>query len=402
MSTAITKNDFAGLGIYATCILLASLPLFPHPLALPAIFELSLAAVLGSAAMTAYRLSGAADYLKDPDGAFAQACLGILVCCGLYSLLAQEPRPAIMFMAFLLWSAVGLLNLTPAKVAGLFCLGLLVYLYTFAGQLALPMENERYVDTMFMLLAMALMAGFMSWRARDYTRVRRERKHLKRENVEKAEQLKEAEARIHAMTVRDMDTIALKYPYFKDVLVKQKLHADQEGEAFCIGLIELDHFAALQQRCGDGAAKQLLREFAERTTKLIEDMDFLPYQGETYVPLGRVGDSLFGLLLPGANLQAATRCVEKLHKAKEFRDIPTKVGPVTLTLTIGITEYTADEDVEALMQQLSVQLERARMSHEDLHRTIQKPKQVGAPLKGASTAGEMKLLDYRDYHRPVH
>src|SRR5262249_43346524 len=155
----------------------------------------------------------------------------ILICSGLYSLLTPDPRPGTMFMAFLLWSAVGLLNLTPSKVAGLFCLSLLVYMNTFADRLALPMEDERYADTMFMLLAISLMAAFMAWRARDYTHVRRERKHLRRENVEKSEQLKDAEARIHAMTVRDMDTIALKYPYFKDVLIKQKRHADEEGEA---------------------------------------------------------------------------------------------------------------------------------------------------------------------------
>lgn len=402
MSTAITKNDFAGLGIYATCILLASLPLFPNPLALPAILKLSIAAVLASAAMAAYRLTGLADYIKDPDGAFGQACLGILICSGLYSLLAVDPQPGIIFMAFLLWTAAGLLNMISSKVAGLFCLSLLIFMNTFADRLALPMDSDRYANTMFMLLAMALMAAFMCWRARNYTHVRRERKHLKGEFVQKTEQLKDAEARIHAMTVRDMDTIALKYPYFKEVLRKQKLHADQEDEAFCIGLIEIDHFASLQERCGEGAAKQLAREFAERTTNLIEDMDFLPYQGDSYVPLGRVGDSLFGLLLPGANLQAGARCVEQLHKAKEFHDIPTKAGPVTLTLTIGLTEYTAGADVDELMKQLSVELERARLSHADLHNTIDKPKKIGAPLRGASSASELQLLDYRDYHRPVH
>ena len=402
MNTAAWKTFFAGLVVYAVCFVLAALPLFPKPLGGLAALQLITAAAVASMLVASLRISGVDERIGDPGASFTQALLGTVICSGLYSLVAPDIRPQILFLSFLLWTATSLMDLSPRKVGILYLVNIAIYMDALSENIFVSANPERYVQAVFGLITITMMAAFMYWRAGEYSRVRQEKARLRDENAQQLEQLQEAESRIHALTVQDMDTIALKYPYFKDALAQQKTRADKSGETFSIGLIEIDHFPALQERCGESAAKQLLREFAERTTKLIRKMDLLEETADTYHPLGRVGDGLFGLILPGTNLKGALHCADRLHAAMEFHNIHTNAGPVTLTLTIAVTEYAAGENVEELMQQLSLELERARLHHEDIYDKVQKPKQVGAPLKGAKATNEMQLLDYKDYHRPVH
>ncbi|HEU5399170.1 MAG TPA: GGDEF domain-containing protein [Gammaproteobacteria bacterium] len=402
MNATAWKTYFAGFAIYAACIGLAALPLFPKPLTVLAVTQLLSAAAVASALVAVLRISGLDRRLGDPGASFTQALLGVAICSGLYAAVCADPRPQVTFMSFLLWTAVVLMDLSPRKVGALFAVNLAIYMNAFSGSLFVSDNTERYVQSVFTLLMTAMMAAFMYWRAADYTRVRKEKAQLRDENAQQLEQLQEAEARIHTLTVQDMDTIALKYPYFKDALAQQKLRADKNGETFSIGLIEIDHLAALQARCGEAVAKQLVREFAERATKVIRRMDLLEEADDAYHPLGRVGEGLFGLILPGTNLKGAQHCAERLHTALEFRDVHTNAGPVTLTLTIAVTEYAAGEEVDEILQQLSMELERARMRHEDIYTKVNKPQKVDVPLKGARGSHEMQLLDYKDYHRPVH
>lgn len=406
MKIVASRNSFEGIASYAACIGLALLPIFPEPLSALAVMQLVSAGAVATAVVAFLRMTGAAKLLNDPNAIFIQAALGIGICSGLYSLVSTQTRPEVMLVTFALWGAVALPNLTPGRVAALYAMNVLVFLNVISRFLVVSKRGELYTETLFMLLASTLAAVFMIWRARDYTSVRLETAQMADENAHKTEQLAEAEARIHALTVQDMDTIALKHPYFKDALAREKARADQTGGTFSIGLIEIDHLADIAATHGEVVAKQLLREFAERATAMIKNMGFMDLDDDSYRPLGRVGETLFGLILPTVNLKGAEHCAERLHHGMEFRDIKTSAGPLTITLAIGVAEYSKGEDVDALMAELSVSLERARLDHDDIYNSIYRkdprPKQTGAPIKAASSAHDMQLLDYKDYHRPVH
>lgn len=400
MNISLPKSFYAGLGVYGVCILLAALPIFTDSMNLVGLVELCIAACVASLLVALARYAELFQLIRDPRGVFTQALLGIGICSGLYSVVCDGSRPEIMFLAFLLWTAVGLLYLTPVRVAILYFMSLGISLNAFVANQSLFNDGAQHAEAIYMLLVSAVMGGFMCCRARDYTRLREDRTRLRQENAIQSTQLEEAEQRIHAITVRDMDTIALKYPYFRSSLVREKTRADSEGGTFSIGLVGIDHFEEFRAHHGEAVSKQLLREFAERTTKLVKAMGFVPDERE-YHPLGRVGDGLFGLVLPGVGLKGAEHCVQRLNKAAEFRAIPTAVGPVTVTFAIGMIEYRHGEDIDELLGELSHALERARLSHEELQpKALPKPRQ--APLRAATAAHELMLIDYKDYGRPVH
>ena len=330
-----------------------------------------------------------------------QALLGIAVCSGLYSLVDSAARPEVMFMVFLLWTAVGLLYLTPQRVGILFALHLGIFLNEFAPGLFMQAGTPMHAEASFMLLTSTLMAGFMCWRARDYTRVRQEKARLRDENTRQSVTIEEAKERIHKLTIQDMDTIALKYPFFKAELHRCKEHADRSRTTFCVGLIAIDHFADLGARHGELVAKQVAREVVERAGSVMSKMRLGEEDGDH--SLGRVGEGLFGVILPRANLKGAQTCVQQLHNTIEFQPIRTMSGQVNVTLTIAFTEYYMGESVDELMQRVGQALEKARLrSTGELQGVERTHGPKPASIKAAREMSELRLLHEKEYESPLH
>ena len=400
-STNKSRLQLAGSAIYTVCIGVAALPIFSGPMPLITLLELIAAAAGATLLVRVLDHRGLAARIGDPGAVFIQAVLGLGICSGLYSLLDPDARPEIMAMAFMMWTAMGLMYHTPGRVVALFVLNVVIYLNTMAIRMFF-LDAPDHAEVTFMLLATALMAGFMCWRARAYTRVREENVRLFAENAEHLQALEAAAKRIHAMTVQDLDTIALKFPYFRRALSEKKLSADRKGETFSMGLIAVDHFDSIQTLHGEKVAKQLLREVSERMLTLVKGLDLLAGMDEDFHPLGRVGNGLFGLILPGVNLAGARYCAAKLQGSTEFRNIPTEMGHVTVTFTVGMIQYRRGDNVDELLEELGHALERARLQHEEIVPAARPRPAVQVPLRAASSSDEMMLLDYKDYSRPVH
>jgi GGDEF domain-containing protein len=213
--------------------------------------------------------------------------------------------------------------------------------------------------------------------------------------------LDDAREHIHTITSRDMDTIALKFPFFKEELRGCKQRADSSETSFCAGLISIDHFAELSARYDEDVVKQVLRTVVERAAAVIQDLQLGELDAKR-PPLGRVGDGLYGMILPRANFKGAEVCARKLRQVVELNSIKTMAGLVNLTLTVGVIEYHPGETVDELLTSMGAALEKARLhSFEEEVQAVQaKPKP--APVKAANTSQELRLLHYKEYDAPVH
>ena len=394
------KNYYAGLGIYGICIGIAALPILSTGLDVRGALELLAGAAIASLFIAMYRGSRLARAFKDSSGVFVQALSGIVVCGGLYGLVSGAPRPEVMFTVFLLWTAVGLMHLTPMRVMTLFALSAGIFANAFASTLFLKTGTEAQAEAIYMLVLSCVMAGFMYWRARDYTRVRNEKAQLREENSRQAGEIEEAKQRIHALTVQDLDTIALKYPFFKQELQRCKERADRSGEIFTVGLVSIDHFAELSQRHGETAMKQLNREVVQRVTGVVGKMN---HDNGGSHPVGKVGEGLFGIILDRTNLRGAHSCAERLHATISHQVVRTLAGPLDLTITIGLTEYFRGESVDELMALVGKSLEKARLAEvEDFQVAAKQPEPKGAPIKAARGTQDLRILHENEYSSPLH
>jgi len=401
MNNTNWNTYYAGLGMYLICIAVAALPILSTGLEPKGTLELIAAAALASLFVAVYRGSLAARTLRDPNGTFAQALLGIGVCEGLYSVISVDPRPEVLFTAFLLWTAVGLMHLSPREVVALFTVHTGIFINATVSALFLGGSAEKHAEALYMITLSVVMTGFMYWRATDYTRVRNEKSRLRQENSRQAEEIEEAKQRIHQLTVQDMDTIALKYPFFKEELGRCKQRADRDGQALSIGLVSIDHFAALSQRHGEMVMKQVTREVVHRVARVVGKAS-LNDDGSGHQPVGKVGDGLFGIILPHINRQGAAACAEKLHAAVGHQSIRTLAGALDVTLTVGICEYYPGETLDEVLRNVGRELERARMRELEELQAAARPRAQGPAVKAATCAHELRLLHEKEYESPLH
>lgn len=400
MQNRTLKTYLCGVGAYAACLVPAMLPIFPAPLTADAALRLALAALLALVLSALTLLTGFHERIGDRGASLIQGLLGLGVCGGLYAFLAPAPEPQVVLMS-LLWITIGLINLTPRQVLVLEGIYLAVYLNAFSG-LLLTAGDPRHGDALYVLVVSLVLCAFMYLRARDYRRAQHETVGLHEANARQAEELEEAKSRIHAITMQDLDTIALKYPFFKEELKRAKERADASGVTFSIGLMEIDHFAALQKQHAETVTKQLLREVVQRASGVLAKLGLHDAEDGSYHPLGRVGDGLYGIILPRSNLRGALACARQLHSAVELQSVRTMAGALDVTLTVGVVEYHTGESVDELMETVGRSLERARLHHMDELQAAVKPKQDLPPVKAAREASELRVLHYKEYDAPVH
>lgn len=400
--TSNLKSYFAGVAVYAVCLLPAMFPIFQPPLDANAILRLTVGAIMSCMIVAIVLLTGFEEKLGDPDAKLTQAILGISVCAGVYVVLAPVSQPQIVLMS-LLWIAIGLTRLTPNFVLVLMTLYLGIYLNAFTGSM-LDANELRHASSEYTLIVSLVLGTFMYLRARTYEASRHEKTVLQDTNLRQAEELEDMDARIQALTKQDMDTIALKYPFFKEELHRCRDRSDREGNIFSVGLVAIDHVDALDQRYGEAVMKQIAREVVERITSVTGKMGLEEAGDGVFHPVGRVGDGLFGIILPRANLKGAQACAQQIHNAIEFQAVRTMAGLVNLTVTIGIAEYYPGESVDELMQLVGRSLEKARLHDAHELQSITRPPRAPkpAPVKAATGVHDLRILHEKEYDSQLH
>jgi GGDEF domain-containing protein len=400
MQNRTLKTYLCGIGAYAACLVPAMLPIFQAPLDPVAAGRLGLAALLALVLTALALLTGFHARLGDRGASLTQGLLGLAICGGFYAFLAPVPEPQIVLMS-LLWITIGLINLTPRQVLVLEGVYLTIYLNAFTSTM-LSSGMPRHADAIYVLVVSLTLCAFMYLRARDYHHAHHEKADLHEMNAHQAEALEEAKTRIHAITMQDLDSIALKFPFFKEELRRCKERADASRTTFSTGLVEIDHLANITERYGETVVKQLLREVVERVTRVLGEMGLEDSADGAYHPLGKVGEGLYGVLLPRSNLKGARACAERLHKVVELQSIRTMAGMLNVTLTIGFAEYFPGETLDEIMQMVGVSLEAARVQNMEDLQAVQRPKQNLTPVKAATDAHDIRLLHYQEYESPLH
>jgi GGDEF domain-containing protein len=394
------KGYLCGIGAYVVCLVPAVLPIFQPALGLETAMRLAMAAVLAMVLIALELLTGFEKRIGDDGASFSQALLGIGICGGLYALLAPLAEPQIVLMS-LIWMAIGLNRLTRRQVWVLTGVYMGIYLNAFSRPL-LDASSPLHADALYVLLVSLALNCFMDLRAGDYQHSRHEKHELLDANSRQADELEEARVRIHAITRQDLDTIALKFPFFKEELRRAKEQADASGVAFSIGLVEIDHFAELQQKHGETVIKQLLREVVDRIGGVMGKLGLEEAEDGSYHPLGKVGEGLYGMILPRANLKGALACARQVHSAVELQSIRTMSGALDVTLTVGMVEYYAGETVDELMEMVGRSLEKARIHAMEELQAAQKPKEQAPPVKAATGLKDLRVLHYKEYDSPLH
>ena len=116
---------------------------------------------------------------------------------------------------------------------------------------------------------------------------------------------------------------------FHHRLVEEMGRAEQSGQPLAVVTLDLDFFAAINDKFGDATGDQVLAECALVLRLALREGDFV----------ARVGGDEFGVLLPDCDLAPARRLAERLRHALEGHRFP-RVG--TLSVSAGVASAPRD------------------------------------------------------------
>jgi diguanylate cyclase (GGDEF)-like protein len=105
--------------------------------------------------------------------------------------------------------------------------------------------------------------------------------------------------------------------------------AGARQQPMTLGLIDLDHFKAINDRCGHAVGDHVLKEFARIGRELLRGSDIF----------GRWGGEEFLVVLPDTTLDAALVIVERLRLAALAIQLPSSGAGLRVSISVGLASY---------------------------------------------------------------
>jgi len=120
-------------------------------------------------------------------------------------------------------------------------------------------------------------------------------------------------------------------------LTAELKRSERSEMRLAIALVDVDHFKSINDRFGHAAGDEAIRGVALAISKCLREIDYL----------GRYGGDEFLLVFPMTAIDQAVIAVERISRIIGALEIRADYG--RLTLSIGMTEASPEEDMASLM-----------------------------------------------------
>jgi diguanylate cyclase (GGDEF)-like protein len=122
------------------------------------------------------------------------------------------------------------------------------------------------------------------------------------------------------------------------------------GQPLTVAVADLDHFKIVNDRLGHAVGDDVLRQSAALMRELCRSTDLV----------ARVGGEEFALILPGMTRNAAVGFCEGLRRAMENHNWRALHPELSVTLSIGLSQWNKSVDVAELLRAADAQLYSAK------------------------------------------
>jgi diguanylate cyclase (GGDEF)-like protein/PAS domain S-box-containing protein len=137
---------------------------------------------------------------------------------------------------------------------------------------------------------------------------------------------KAMEQRIRDMAIRDPLTNVYNRRYLFERLSEIAAEHDRHGKGFCVSILDIDHFKAVNDTYGHQAGDFALQEFAYTVSSVIRQYDLL----------GRYGGEEFIILSPSAGGAETAAMIERLMQAMRAKVVLFEGRRIRFTFSCGI------------------------------------------------------------------
>jgi len=139
--------------------------------------------------------------------------------------------------------------------------------------------------------------------------------------------------------------------YFLELLTNEIERSERHGYTFSFAILDFDHFKEVNDTYGHATGDAVLQAFVDV---------FRECQMRQYDFWGRLGGEEFGLVLPDTPQQLALNPTERIRKCQAESSINYQGHDITVTVSIGISQYVPGDTVETLLQRADQALYTAK------------------------------------------
>ena len=154
---------------------------------------------------------------------------------------------------------------------------------------------------------------------------------------------------------RDALTGLLNRGALDEALADEEHRARRLRASFAVMMIDVDHFKAVNDRYGHATGDRALQHVAAVMSAQVRDID----------RLGRYGGEEFLMVLPATALMEAAAVAERLRQDVAASFLAGAPSPLRLTVSIGVTEWIGDDQVEEVLRRADAALYRAKATGRD-------------------------------------
>ena len=141
-------------------------------------------------------------------------------------------------------------------------------------------------------------------------------------------------------------------------LAAELKHIQRGKNKLSIALIDVDYFKSINDIQGHAAGDAALKDVAETILTHLRGRDYL----------GRYGGDEFLLILPQTACSVALTVTERLNQA--VTNVTRATGSMPLTLSIGLTEAVADDDIMTIIARADKALYQAKSDGRNCRRVV--------------------------------
>ena len=151
---------------------------------------------------------------------------------------------------------------------------------------------------------------------------------LRRDLAARNQELEKAVSRISELARRDPLTGLLNRRALEEMAGQEMARHKRDSTPLSVVIADIDQFKPINDRHGHSVGDEVLEAVAERLRQSFRESDLI----------ARWGGEEFLCLLPNTTTAAAAAAIERFRADLRSRPIQTRVGPLTISLTFGLTE----------------------------------------------------------------